>query len=265
MNIQINSAQSIFGSSNSQSLTSATQALSDAFRNELSSVLQSTLGKFGINASGITISVGPTSSAGQERQNIVTGSVAAALAPAAAPTPATTPASGSIAAALAPAVAPTPATTPAPGSIAAALAPAVAPTPATTPAPGSIAAALAPAVVPTPATPVSITSPAPAPLTFDQAYWASQPAAVQQLQNISDPNQRAQLATQLTEQGYKVDVPIMVWGWDPQKVTDLRQSFGYTWVPSAGQTPVQEAPGLNVYGLQPYDPTNAPANSIQVG
>ncbi len=53
-------------------------------------------------------------------------------------------------------------------------------------------------------------------MSFDQSYWADQPVAVQQLQNIQDPAQRTQVATQLAQDGYTIDVPIMAWGWDPQ-------------------------------------------------
>ena len=100
--------------------------------------------------------------------------------------------------------------------------------------------------------------------SFNDAYWAKQPAAVQQLRTVNDQGQRTLMATQLASQGYKIDVPIMVWGWDPSQVTSLRQSYGYTWVPSALQNPVAVAPGLNEPGMQPYDPNNAPTGSIAV-
>jgi len=100
--------------------------------------------------------------------------------------------------------------------------------------------------------------------SFDDAYWAKQPAAVQQLRTINDQGQRTLMATQLANQGYTIDVPIMVWNWDPSQVTSLRQSYGYTWVPSALQNPVGVAPGLSEPGIQPYDPNNPPAGSIAV-
>lgn len=108
-----------------------------------------------------------------------------------------------------------------------------------------------------------------APLTaqqaFDQAYWASQPPAVQALQNIQNPEQRAAVATQLANEGYSIDVPIMVWGWDPSVTTAMRESEGYTWVPSALQNPVEMAPGLPSMGtLTAYNPNNPPAGSIAV-
>lgn len=99
--------------------------------------------------------------------------------------------------------------------------------------------------------------------SFDDAYWAKQPAAVQQLRNIQDPSQRAATAAQLAGKGYSIDVPIMVWGWDPQITTQARESLGYTWVPSALQQPVEVAPGLSFNGTS-YDPLHPPAGSIPV-
>ena len=101
-------------------------------------------------------------------------------------------------------------------------------------------------------------------LQFDDSYWAKQPAAVQALRNIDDQGQRSILAAQLAASGYKIDAPIMVWGWDPAKVTGLRQGMGYSWVPSAFQNPIAEAPGVDDHGSQPYDPTNPPSGSIAV-
>lgn len=99
---------------------------------------------------------------------------------------------------------------------------------------------------------------------YDAAYWASQPAAVQQLQNIQDPAQRTELATQLASEGYTIDVPIMVWGWDPGTTMQLRESYGYTWVPSALQQPVTAAPGITGQGITPYEPNDPPPGSIAV-
>jgi hypothetical protein len=99
---------------------------------------------------------------------------------------------------------------------------------------------------------------------FDNAYWAEQPAAVQQLRYITNPAEKTEVATQLAQQGYSIDVPIMVWGWDPQYTTELRQSEGYTWVPSALQQPIELAPGLQ-QGAQPaYNPATPPPGSISV-
>jgi hypothetical protein len=103
-----------------------------------------------------------------------------------------------------------------------------------------------------------------APDAADDAYWAKQPAAVQQLREIDDPDQRKAQATQLAGEGYTIDVPIMVWGFDAGKTTALRQQYGYTWVPSALQNPVELAPGLTMPTMASYDPNHPPAGSIIV-
>jgi len=116
---------------------------------------------------------------------------------------------------------------------------------------------------PTPATTSTNTTTSPdSESAFDAAYWASQPPAVQQLQYVS-PDDRTQLATQLANEGYSIDVPIMVWGWDPATTMATRQADGYTWVPSALQQPVAVAPGIT-YNGQTYNPANPPAGSITV-
>jgi hypothetical protein len=111
------------------------------------------------------------------------------------------------------------------------------------------------------ATPTAAADPT---LAFDNAYWAQQPAAVQPLRTMPD-SERAAYAQQLASEGYKIDVPIMVWGWDPSLVTSMRQADGYTWVPSGLQNPVEMAPGLGSLGnLAAYDPKNPPPGSIAV-
>jgi hypothetical protein len=116
--------------------------------------------------------------------------------------------------------------------------------------------------------PQTVVAPASAPASssqsVDDAYWSKQPAAVQQLRNIQDQGQRTLLGSQLATEGYSIDVPIMVWGWDAGVTTQLRQSYGYTWVPSALQQPVAVAPGLSVPGVPPYDPAHPPVGSIAV-
>ena len=77
--------------------------------------------------------------------------------------------------------------------------------------------------------------------------------------------QRQQLASQLAQEGYSIDVPVMVWGWDAGITTQLRETAGYTWVPSALQANVTEAPGLNTPGFTAYNPSNPPSGSILVG
>jgi hypothetical protein len=98
----------------------------------------------------------------------------------------------------------------------------------------------------------------------DDAYWSKQPAAVQQLRGIDDLDERKQLGEQLASEGYSIDVPIMVWGWDAGKVTAARESYGYTWVPSAMQQPLSAAPGITGTGIVQYNPAHPPSGSIQV-
>ena len=54
------------------------------------------------------------------------------------------------------------------------------------------------------------------------------------------------VALGLAAQGYTIDYPIMVWGMDAGKTMALRQSYGYSWVPSATQQPIELAPGLTM-------------------
>lgn len=97
-----------------------------------------------------------------------------------------------------------------------------------------------------------------------QAYWAAQPAEVQALMRCVTEGQRMELAHELADKGFLIDVPIMVWGWDPLATMVVRRNQGYTWVPSAKQNPVSVAPGVNFPGLPAYDPKNPPAGSIPV-
>lgn len=97
-----------------------------------------------------------------------------------------------------------------------------------------------------------------------EEYWNRQPEEVRQLRGIEDPAEREALAAQLTQNGYAIDVPIMVWGWDPLRVMLSRRLFGYTWVPSALQPPVTVAPGIELPGLPAYDAARPPEGSIAV-
>jgi hypothetical protein len=117
---------------------------------------------------------------------------------------------------------------------------------------------------PTPATTTTPASPATAPATEEDAYWAMQPPAVQVLRTIPDETQRGIAAKQLADQGYSIDVPIMVWHWDPLITMTIRQNSGYTWVPSGDQAALQTCPNCDLPGLTHYDPNNPPAGSIMV-
>src|SRR5580700_10805393 len=99
---------------------------------------------------------------------------------------------------------------------------------------------------------------------FDKAYWASQPPELQALPAIADLGQRCTRAAALAAQGFVVDVPIMVWGWDPYLVMTMRANYGYTWVPSALQPNIAVAPGVTQPGTASYDPAHPPAGSIRV-
>lgn len=107
--------------------------------------------------------------------------------------------------------------------------------------------------------------------TFDNAYWASFPPAVAALRSMpvdnaaATANGRTETAMTLATQGYLIDVPIMVWGWDAFLVMTMRQQFGYTWVPSALMAPVEMAPGITTPGAAPYNPNPPyPAGAIVV-
>lgn len=101
---------------------------------------------------------------------------------------------------------------------------------------------------------------------FDPVYWLSKPPEVRKLEINTTPDNdvRKARAIELALRGFQIDVPIMVWGWDPWKVMHLRQEFGYTWVPNALQAPVGAAPGLTGPGITPYDPNNPPGGAIRV-
>src|SRR5712692_749484 len=102
-------------------------------------------------------------------------------------------------------------------------------------------------------------------LQFDKTYWASQPSEVRSLPGIDDFDARIKRGAELAVKGFTIDVPIMVWGWDPYLVMKQRAEFGYVWVPSALGPPVTIAPGLTAFpGVVAYDPAHPPAGSIHV-
>jgi hypothetical protein len=101
-------------------------------------------------------------------------------------------------------------------------------------------------------------------MTPTEAYWAEQPVAVQALQDMPG-DQRFAAAQDLAKQGYTIDVPIMVWGWDPLVTMTLRQNEGYTWVPSGLQPNIPIGPGVaNVWNRPAYNANNPPPGSIMV-
>jgi len=96
------------------------------------------------------------------------------------------------------------------------------------------------------------------------AYWAAQPAEVQQLRNVTDFGARSAMAQDLADKGYTIDRAIMVWGWDPMKTMATRSMYGYTWVPNMNQATPSTGPAFALDGQTPYDPKNPPPGSIAV-
>jgi hypothetical protein len=103
-----------------------------------------------------------------------------------------------------------------------------------------------------------------APTNVYDAYWATQPPEVQALRHMQGEAERTLKAHELAAQGFAIDVPIMVWQWDPFMTMRARELAGYTWVPSANNAPVELGPGIAFPGLEPYDPANPPVGAIPV-
>lgn len=104
-------------------------------------------------------------------------------------------------------------------------------------------------------------------ITEDQ-YWNAQPPAVRALRNMSTTDtSRGILAAQLANQGFTIDVPIMVNGWGANIIMTVRQDDGMTWVPKLGMPDVSSSiTGAAVPNppYKPYDPLHPPAGSIKV-
>lgn len=96
--------------------------------------------------------------------------------------------------------------------------------------------------------------------SFSDAYWASQPLAIQALKGNADATQWQALALA----GYTIDVPIMVNQWDALTVMTIRQNDGLSWVPSALQPVIGFLPTGGDAPFNPYDPFHPPAGSIRV-
>ena len=99
-------------------------------------------------------------------------------------------------------------------------------------------------------------------VTFDDAYWLSQPLPVQALQK-QDPTQSARyaLAMTLASQGYFIDNAIMIWGWDPYMTMYQRQIDGYTTYPDALGAQSRKV-SLNVADYPPIAPPTQPTESL---
>ena len=150
----------------------------------------------------------------------------------------------------------------------------------TTPAPAVPAPAAAPAV----ATAAAITTSRDFDLAMDIASRSSVPTPLVKADgslvwdayvcNMTDPKQKADTINQLTfDYQYKQaglsgqrppDNAVDNWGWDAYKTMQLRQQYGYTWVPNAHQNPISIAPGLSSPGTVPYNPAQGPDGSITV-
>ncbi|HLG99823.1 MAG TPA: hypothetical protein VKX49_26170 [Bryobacteraceae bacterium] len=104
---------------------------------------------------------------------------------------------------------------------------------------------------------------------FADAYWASQPTPVQALRALASPD-RITLAMELAQQGFVIDVPIMVGlavtgdQMDPLECMTIRQVDGLSWVPSALQPSIGFLPGGGNAPYNPYDPLHPPAGAIKV-
>ena len=96
------------------------------------------------------------------------------------------------------------------------------------------------------------------------AYWAAQPAEVQELRTIRDRDERERRAYELAAQGFTIDKRIMVRLWDPIASMRSWQEAGYTWIPALGQPDIPVSPGLTYLGRPSYDPNNPPPGSIRV-
>lgn len=100
---------------------------------------------------------------------------------------------------------------------------------------------------------------------FDSAYFLSQPPELQGLMiSTADLVTRENAAAALAAKGFTIDVPIMVYQWNPLLVMQYRASFGYTWVPSALQPNITVAPGVTQPGAVSYDPLHPPLGSLKV-
>ena len=98
---------------------------------------------------------------------------------------------------------------------------------------------------------------------FNAAYYASQPSGLQQL-----PVSTGEAQT-FAGAGFIIDVPIMVWGYDPWTTMKIRQDNGMTWVPSALQLPLGDPRGFALPNVTPLPgqqayPSTPPAGSIKV-
>jgi len=110
--------------------------------------------------------------------------------------------------------------------------------------------------------------------TFDEAYWESKPPSIQKLRDLDvtdgplgalTGSTRYKAALALANQGFVVDVPIMIWGWDPYLTMQLRQTYGFSVVPSAlGAMNIKVSTDLADYPpmVPPPPPPAPPTNPV---
>lgn len=99
---------------------------------------------------------------------------------------------------------------------------------------------------------------------YEDYWWQQQPDEVKALRGIRDVEERRMKALELARKGFSIDAAIAVYGMDPLAITELRSSYGFTWVPSVGMSPIQVAPGVEFPGLPKYNPNVVPAGAIVV-
>jgi hypothetical protein len=101
---------------------------------------------------------------------------------------------------------------------------------------------------------------------FDALYLKSQPEQVQSLMQMPGGVSRVATAVNLAQAGYLIDGTIMVWDWSPYQTMKSRMAYGYTWVPSYLQKPIQIAPGVSqgASGPPSYDAAVIPPGALLV-
>lgn len=106
---------------------------------------------------------------------------------------------------------------------------------------------------------------------FNKRYRASLLAPVRRLYDLVtgstanlEETDLGTLAKSLADMGYIIDVPIQVWGWNPESTMIVRHNQGFTWIPSANMPNIPVMPGITFPGQPSYDPDAPPPNSIRV-
>lgn len=95
----------------------------------------------------------------------------------------------------------------------------------------------------------------------DAIYRASRPDAVRALYAISvlDQAARQNLAVSLTSQGYKINTPMDIWGWDAGKFMAYATQLGAKTIPAMNEAAPGTIPvSINADDYPPADPAPAP-------